>query len=147
MLENKNFLGIDFGLKRTGIATSHFQDRIAFGQEPIVTTDENTLISKLTQVIATHNIGTIVIGMPLGLQEKDTQMSKKVRSFIKKLTEHLDKNIAIVEWNEVLTSKIASTNLKMTKNKSSIDSESARIILQEFLDFQNENKTTGTKRN
>jgi len=79
----------------------------------------------------------LLIGYPLGIDLKPTQMSIEVDKFISEL--EIEIKLKIIKWNEVGTSKIAQSNLRAKGNKKgNIDSESARIILQEYLDFKTE---------
>jgi len=126
-------LSIDFGLKRVGLAEADTEVRIAFALDPIVLNGKTNLIPKIKEIVSDKNIELILVGIPLGFDQKETQMSKKVLKFIEDLGCEIP-DIKIKALNETLTSKQASANLRLGKSKRSIDSESARIILQEYLD-------------
>ena len=134
----RNILSIDFGTKRVGLASSEGQDKIAFSRKPIIYSNYKNLISTLTSIIKDEDFNLILIGLPLGLEEKETQMSNKIKKFSEDLKENLDGDIEITFWNEVFTSKLAKNNLRNLNSRDSIDSESARIFLQEFLDHNSE---------
>ena len=130
-------ISIDFGSKRVGLAEAD-DNLIAFAIDPISYTDYKKLLSELATLIALEAYSKILIGLPLGYEYKETEMSKMVRSFAKDLNKELGEDHEIIFWNEVLTSEIAKKNLKGIKK--SIDSEAARIILQEYLDHTYEKK-------
>lgn len=134
-------ISIDFGLKRVGLAEA---DSIAFPLEAITYNEYTKLLELLTSLIKANSYEKILIGLPLGYDEKETEMSKKVRLFSEDLEESLGEGYEIIFWNEVLTSELAKQNLQGMKK--SIDSESARIILQEYLDFQNEKQREQTNK-
>lgn len=129
-------LSIDFGLRRVGLAIADSRDSIAFSTEPIKYKNYLNLINILQQFINKEKYSIIVIGIPLGYEQKETQMSLQVRAFAEDIKKDIIQEVKIEFWNEVLTSKMAHFNLRKSRNKSSIDSESARIILQEYLDYQ-----------
>ena len=97
------------------------------------------LIHFLTEYVENNDVEAIVIGKPVKLSGKDTDISEIVRNFIihiKRVFPTLD----IVEIDERFTSKIASNtiaNSGMSKNKRRnkklIDELSAVIILQDYL--------------
>lgn len=132
----KRFLGIDFGLKRTGVAITDENNIIASGLKT-VSTDE--VMSYIKKVVLEMNIGTIVLGEPKRLNMEDSHSSANVRLF----KEALDKefpNIKIVMMDERFTSKMAMQSLvdggvpkKKRRNKELIDEVSATLILQSYL--------------
>lgn len=126
-------LSIDYGRKRIGLAQSDNNLSIAFPIQTITSQNSDKLFEILLDKLSSIKPDLILIGYPLGNDFKPTQMSIEVDEFIKKLSSFI--NIEIIKWNEVGTSKIAMQNLRSTKNRN-IDSESARIILQEYLDFK-----------
>jgi len=126
-------LAVDYGRKRIGLALSDDTEFIAFTINPLSEPTPIRLFNALVKKITEINPSALVIGYPLGIDLKPTQMSIEVDEFISRLTEHT--KAEIIKWNEVGTSKLAQKNIKNSRNKS-IDSESARIILQEFLDFK-----------
>jgi putative holliday junction resolvase len=127
-------LALDYGRKRFGVALSNDDNRFAFAQNPIIFKNINDLLNKLEIVLNKNKINLIVLGIPLGEGEKDTQMSIEIKEFAQEILSKF--NIEIILWNEVMTSNIASMYTKKDKS-GKIDSESARIILQEYLDFKN----------
>ena len=55
-------LGIDFGLKRTGLALTDDHRIIA---SPLTAVASDTLMTYLIQLFAKNNITTIVLGIPI----------------------------------------------------------------------------------
>ena len=126
-------LSIDYGTKRVGLALSDETQTFAHRIEPIVNfKDEKELLIKLAKLIEFEQAAEIIIGLPLGVDEKDTEMSKKIQDFVQTLRTIVKSNVKTV--NETYTTRSAYSNLGINKSIKSIDSESARILLQEYLD-------------
>jgi len=123
-------LGIDYGRKRIGLAVSDETETIAVAINPIFVKDRNKVTLALLEIIKVNRVNKILVGLPLGIGEKPTKMSNEIKGFTKVLKENARINIEF--WNETSTSEIAKNNIITTRG---IDSQSARIILQEYLDF------------
>ena len=83
------------------------------------------------------NIEKVVVGLPLNMKGIDSEQTKIVRKFVQILKKKI--NIPIIFQDERLSSKSAKEylimqNISPSKNKKSVDSVAASIILQEFLD-------------
>lgn len=138
----KNFLqktimiiALDYGTKRVGLAISDDTERIAVASKPIIYNSVTDLMSAVEVINNQYEPKLVVLGIPLGLEGKPTQMSEKIREFANQLKTEL--NLEVVLWNEVMTSIAAGQFVKKDKS-GKLDSESARIILQEYLDFKNQ---------
>jgi putative Holliday junction resolvase len=134
-MDNKRILAIDYGTKNVGVALTDEEMIFAYSL-PFIRIDKNTdLIEEIQKIINKNKVNLILVGMPTGLDLKPTQMGEQVKLFIAKLRNILD--IEVVEWNEVMTTRSAMQSTSSQKHKrKNLDSESARIILQEFLDYQ-----------
>jgi putative Holliday junction resolvase len=132
----KRILGIDFGMKRTGIAITDENNIIASG---LTTVPTREVMDFLIRTVKDKNIGTLVLGEPKRLNMEDSHSSQNVRLF----KEALDKQfpaIAIVMMDERFTSKMAMQSLitggvskKKRQQKELIDEVSATIILQSYM--------------
>ncbi len=123
------YLGIDFGGARIGTAVSDSGGRIAFPKKILLNQNNPRLGDQIKSLISEEKISEIVIGLPLALDQKETEESGEVRKFVgwlKSITA-----IPLVFENEVFTTR-------MTKHegvlKSKADAASAAIILQSYLD-------------
>lgn len=133
----QRIVALDFGLKRTGIALTDEMNIIASG---LTTVDSRELMTYLKNLVASKNIGTIVLGEPKRLNLEDSHSSENVRL----LKEALDKEfplLTIALVDERFTSKMAMQTMhlgglskKQKKNKALIDEISATIILQSYLE-------------
>ncbi|MEX0595409.1 MAG: Holliday junction resolvase RuvX, partial [Candidatus Paceibacterota bacterium] len=93
--------------------------------------NNNTIWDELDRVIKEYGINYILVGLPLNFQSNDTQQTLKVRNFIQDLESKFA--IKIEEYDERLTSSLAK---RYIPKGQSIDIESARILLEEWLDKQ-----------
>lgn len=123
-------LGIDYGTKNIGIAISDETQLIA---SPFTTlhSERNRSIAEIVSKFIkdeTPDITHLVIGNPLGIGGKPTKKSKEVESFAQELNKLI--NIPFTLWNET------GTSLESESKKEGIHNESARLILQEYLDFK-----------
>lgn len=126
-------LSIDYGLKRIGLALSDESNTFAFSFDTIINKDEGKLLEKICNIVKENLVTEIVIGLPLNSDDTDTKMSLSIREFAKKVFNSTQKKVIL--WNEIFTSEIAKKNIQgFKKGKKYIDSEAARVILQEYLD-------------
>lgn len=129
-------LGIDFGLKRTGISISDEFNKIAF---PLKTVQSDNLISIIRDIIKTESIEKIIIGKPYDLKGNLSGLEKNIISLIKLLKTKFP-NIFVYRIDERFTSKIAKQTIAISgapkmkrRNKENIDKISATLILQSYL--------------
>ena len=129
-------LGIDFGLKRTGISISDEFNKIAF---PLKTVQSDTLISILQDIIKTESIEKIIIGKPYDLKGNLPVLEENIISLIKLLKTKFP-DIFVYRIDERFTSKIAKQTIAISgaskikrRNKENIDKISATLILQSYL--------------
>lgn len=132
----KRILGIDFGMKRTGIAITDENNIIASGLTTVPTKD---LMDFLIQTVKDKNVGTLVLGEPKRLNMEDSHSSQNVRLF-KEALEKQFPGLEIVMMDERFTSKMALESLiaggvskKKRQQKELIDEVSATIILQSYM--------------
>ncbi|MBN2016363.1 Holliday junction resolvase RuvX [Candidatus Dojkabacteria bacterium] len=127
------YLGIDYGEKRIGLAISDETGIIAMAISALKVKSLADAVSKIHRIVRTQNIDIVVVGLPLGSKNEETQQSIQTRYFARTLE---STNGAEVEfWNEAFsTVQARQYERRKRNNPKNIDSESARIILQEYLD-------------
>ena len=132
-------VAIDYGLKRTGIATTDPQKIIA---SPLETVPTSELLEFLRRYHQTEQIEKIVVGMPKNLQGEDTDATKPVEAFVSKLERQFPK-IEVSLIDERFTSKMALDAMiaggmkkKDRQKKENVDKISAAILLQSYMDWR-----------
>ena len=130
-------LGLDIGEKRIGIAISDKDEKLS-APYGIIDNDSN-FESNTTKIINEYHIKKIVVGMPYTLKGDIGTQACRVIQFVK---ENIDfKNVDIDYFDERFTSSIPEYNMKKNDlKKKDIDKLSAAIILQDYLDKNNEIK-------
>ena len=132
-------IGIDLGSKRVGLAISDKMNMIASPYKTLIVKNEQDLLDQLRLIIVDFKVKTIVLGLPLNMNGEDSAQTKKVREFKSVLSIF---NLPIKLEDERLSSVSAKRSLVMQDiktghNKSEIDKRAAAIILQQFLDKNN----------
>lgn len=137
MKEELRILGIDFGLKRIGIALT--DPLLTFSYPYITILNDNSLLQKLESIIEEKNIKKIILGFPVKNNRTKTDITDQVLEFKDKLIHRF--NLEVILWDESYTSEMAKQLVLKSVSKKSrrrdkglIDQNSAAIILQEYLD-------------
>ena len=133
-------LGIDYGKKRTGIAVTDPLKTIASSFQTIET---KLIIDFLRKFVEQNNVDSIVIGLPRQKDYSFSDIENEIQIFISKLKKILPK-LKIFRHDERYTSKMAKKIILNVKTKKSlrmkkelVDSVSATIILQSYLEKNN----------
>lgn len=125
------YLGIDYGTKRTGVAISDGEGRIAVVKETIESESQNDTIARIKQIVEEEEMHAVVVGMPINMQGERNEMSEQVERFIAKLRDHITVPVQTVD--ERLTTEMARKLLHGLKPEDK-DQVAAQILLQNFLD-------------
>ena len=130
-------VGIDFGIKRTGLAYTDPNKTIATGLNNLPT---NIVISYIQDHFKNEEVDAFIIGKPIQKDGTPSELEKKIKNFILELKKYFP-NKKIERYDERYTSKMAKQviiNLGIKKkkrtNKGLVDQISATIILQSYLD-------------
>lgn len=130
-------LAIDYGEKRCGIAVTDNLKIIANGLQTVNT---NELLTFLKSYFQKENVETIVVGEPKRMNNQPSSITPKIEKFILELSKAFP-NIKVERMDERFTSKMALQTMieaglkkKDRQNKSLVDTISATIILQSYLE-------------
>ena len=129
-------LAIDYGSKRVGLAISDPSKKIAKAYKTIINDSVDALLSCIKNEIKINSVEKIILGLPIGMNGKNTSQTELVLKFNDKL--NIFFNIPIVLEDERLTSLHAKKSLvfqglKTTSNKENIDSTAAALLLQNYI--------------
>lgn len=130
MNDAKNYLGLDWGSSKVGVALAHEETRVAMAYG--VLKNDEALFDSLAALFEQEEIGTVVIG----IHKSDTyQGEREGEKLGKRIAERFE---VVVEYqDEMFTSKMAQQNLISKGYKQSSahdDAEAASILLQSWLD-------------
>ena len=134
-------LGIDYGDVRVGLALSDPTELLAGGIGTVKITGMNNAVTQISQIIAENNVKKAVIGLPLNMDGSSGASADKIRVFGEKLCAAC-KDLEIAFLDERRTTILAAGFMDETgtfgkKRKQAVDTLSAQIILQTYLDRQN----------
>lgn len=126
-MEAREFIGLDVGKARTGIARGSNLAKLA---EPLKSVPTEQVLAELADSF--ENLAGVVVGLPRSLSGEETEQTAWVRSWVDKAKKQIKTTFY---WqDEALTSKLAEAE-DINKGKiQDIDAVAAAIILQDFLD-------------
>jgi putative Holliday junction resolvase len=135
-------IALDYGKKRVGIAVT---DELQIIANALTTVNSNEILPYLKKYIASETVSCIVVGKPMQMNYTESESEKFITPFLKSLSKNFP-DIPVVRADERFTSKIAfqtmidsGINKKNRQNKELIDSISATIILQTYMETTNKN--------
>ena len=128
---DEKYASIDVGLKRIGFCIAI--SGITLPQKPIFRKNRDQAQRDLDALLQKHNITILVVGMPFGDSEIGMTMRKRIKHFVGLLT--FDKPIYFEDEDfSSFEAKELSQGVMRQKKDGKIDSLSAKIILDRFLD-------------
>ena len=121
------YLGIDYGEKRVGIAISDKEGKVSFPK--VVWENNSDLIKKISEFCLENKIESIVIGESRDYKGEENKINPQIISFKKNLSVAIKLPISLEP--EFMT----SMQVEKTFGKTDmLDASAASIILQTFLD-------------
>lgn len=132
----ENFLGIDYGTKRIGLAFN-----VASLVEPLMVLNNQTnqqepvtnelVVTQIAQICKEKKINKIILGY------SEAQMAEKTKIFAKLLEKKID--LPIIFSDETLSSYEVAAKMKeaafsLKKRQGPIDHYAAALILEDFLE-------------
>ncbi|MBE0534653.1 MAG: Holliday junction resolvase RuvX [Phycisphaerae bacterium] len=132
------YLGVDYGLKRTGLAVCDADETLA---SPLnVLTGQERLVDQIAEAVRQQGADGIVIGLPLNMDGTEGKQSARVRAFAAEVGRRT--NLPISFCDERLSSfgakeKISGLGITRKKKKKHLDAIAAADILQTFIDERN----------
>ncbi len=131
-------LGIDYGDVRVGLALSDPTGFLAGGIGTVKITGMNDAVGKISEVIKEKQVEKVVIGLPLNMNGSEGESAQKIKAFGEKLTCACP-GVVVEYLDERRTSILAAGYMNETgthgkKRKDAVDTLSAEIILQSYLD-------------
>lgn len=134
------YIGIDYGRKRTGVAAS---DPLGIFASALDTIDSTKIIDYLKNYAAKETVTRFVVGYPMNMDNTPSEAAADVEIFLKNLARKFPE-IPVSLEDERFTSVLAHRAMieggmkaKDRRDKNSVDKISAAIILQSYLDRNN----------
>ena len=133
----RRLMGLDVGTKTIGLALSDTRLVIASPLDTIRRRRFRDDVAALFALIDRHDVGGLVIGLPLRLEGGDGPRTQSVRQFARNLLALRDMPVAF--WDERLSTAAVTREMiahDMTRKRRAeiVDRVAAAYILQGFLD-------------
>jgi len=137
-------MAIDYGQKRAGIAITDESRIIANG---LATVHVKDLMTFLKDYISREKVDCIVVGEPRDMKNKASDASRFIDPFVKHLKKQFP-NLIVDRMDERFTSQMAFQTMidaglgkKDRRNKELVDTISATLILQSYMELKNHQKS------
>lgn len=131
-------LGVDYGLKRAGLAISDETGTIAFPFETVEFVGRRNLFLHIRRIVEEQEISELVVGLPLTLRGKQGKIAEEVKKFGEEIEKKIGVKVHYVDerFTSVEAEKMLRSNKSRIRRKDrrKIDLISAVIILQTYLD-------------
>ena len=130
-------LAVDLGTVRTGLAISDPTEFLASPIGTVIQRDLDKLSVQVADTARSQGAGRIVVGHPKNMDGSRGDSARRAEDFAQKL-ESLT-GLPVVLWDERMTTMSAigylnETDIRGKKRKAVVDTVSAMIILQGYLD-------------
>lgn len=133
-------MAIDYGRKRCGVAVT---DPLRIVANGLTNVPAHELMAFIQNYVKTEQVDVIVVGEPKDMKNNASESAKYIEPFVRQL-EKTFPAIEIKRYDERFTSVIAHQTMldaglkkKQRQNKELVDTISATLILQSFMNFIN----------
>lgn len=129
-------LGLDYGVKRVGIALGYHDLALARPLKTIVYSSREELFERIASEVMEWRPDRFVVGVPQYENERPHPIAKKIFNFCQLLESRF--GLEVVRVDESFTSVeaerlIVKKNISREKKKELLDMLSAQLILQDFF--------------
>ena len=130
-------MAIDYGDARTGVAISDATGFLAGFTTVVQSRKAEVVIEEVTKLIRDHGVEELVMGFPRNMDGTEGERTDVIRAFAELVRAETD--IPIDFYDERMTTMVAYRFLGETgtfgkKRKNAVDTLSAEIILQNYID-------------
>ena len=137
-------VGLDFGDARTGVAVCDKYEMMASDAGCIAADSYKKALAAVAERVKELNAELIVVGNPINMDGSQGFRSEKCKAFARELseltgipTEMYDERLTTVSAHKILN----DNNVRGKKRKATVDTLSARLILEDYLTMR---KNRGT---
>jgi putative Holliday junction resolvase len=131
-------MGLDLGTKTIGLALSDVTLSVATPLETIRRTKFGADADRLLALVAQHEVGGLVLGLPVNMDGTEGPRAQATRAFARNLLQRAD--ILITVWDERLstaavTRAMIDADLSRGRRAELVDKLAAAYILEGFIDW------------
>ena len=140
LTRGQTLLGLDYGEKRIGLAICDPDFSLA---SPLAVVERGKLgptLAEIAKIMTERNVGALVIGLPLGLDGKDTPTTQAVRTFASNVLKAWPE-AKVALWDErfstaaVERQMIEVADMSRAKRGEVVDRAAAAYMLQGAIDY------------
>jgi putative Holliday junction resolvase len=133
-------LGIDFGLKRVGLAISDETGTVAQPLDYLDGGSDERVGRAVLDTATQRGVGKIVVGVPVRMNGQASQQTERTLQFLAVLRRFT--SLPVEPWDERLTTAQAERallegNVRRKERREKIDAIAAQLMLQSYLDAHN----------
>lgn len=137
------YLAVDYGDKRTGLADCDISGMLASGIGTISEGGMTKTAERVVKEATSRGVKKIIVGLPKNMDGTEGERAGVIRIFVDMLRTMCD--IPVELYDERMTTMVAYRFLDASgtfgkRRKDVIDTLSAEIILQNYLDRERQNK-------
>jgi putative holliday junction resolvase len=121
-------MALDYGLKRTGVALSDPTGLLARPHSVVVDAAAKPGLETLDALVEEHDVGLVVVGMPLTLRGEHGEQARATETFVQSLGARL--RVPVETFDERFTTALA----RQTPSDTAEDALAAAHLLQSYLD-------------
>ena len=134
-----NYLGIDWGEKRIGLAGGDDLLGVASPLPAAVQPNKKARLQHIERCILQRSVEALVVGYPLNMNGTRGFKAEEVDAFITEIEKRF--RLPVYRVDERLSSQAAEAGMraigkKADRQSGELDSRAAALILQDFLDQQ-----------
>ena len=142
-LNHGKYLAVDYGDKRTGLADCDISGLVASGIGTVSEGGMRSTAVRVAKEAGERSCKKIIVGLPKNMDGSEGPRADVIKAFVAILAELTD--IPIELYDERMTTMVAYRFLGETgtygkKRRSCVDTLSAQIILQNYLDRERSQK-------
>lgn len=133
-------MGIDYGLKRIGIAMTDILQVVSSPFDIIESVSLKKDAAEIVNIAKNNDVSCIVIGLPINMNGTEGEIAMSVRKVVEEIK--LISDIGVATVDERLTTSqaermlICEANVSRQKRKGLKDKIAASLILQTYLDIR-----------
>ncbi|MDR0617835.1 MAG: Holliday junction resolvase RuvX [Endomicrobium sp.] len=133
-------MGIDYGLKRIGIAMTDILQVVSSPFDIIESVSLKKDAAEIVNIAKNNDVSCIVVGLPINMNGTEGEMAMSVRKVVEEIKLISDIDVATVD-ERLTTSQaermlICEANVSRQKRKGLKDKIAASLILQIYLDMR-----------
>lgn len=133
MNKPKNYLAIDVGEKRIGLAVA---SAVAKLPRPLaILPNDEDIYHEIGRIIKDENVEKVIVGLPRNMSGEETAQSDFSRQFAGRLDKETDAQIEFAD--ESLSSKRVKDSTYKRDPSGYLDSVAACFILEEYMEANN----------